>query len=144
MGLLAIMPCLPIGFATLFLGPFTMSLPLYCSYGLIGHHSCYIISLSLPLYFMCFLGPFTSSLLLIILMGLLLHFLGFLGHLLLLYLLLASWACWLSILPLQPIRLVTFFFFFLPFCSSFLLISLIFGFLLLLGPLSKIGINKYK
>ena len=75
-----------------FLGPFTTSLPLYCSYGLIGHHSCHISSLSLPLYFLGFLGPFTSSLILIILMVYYFIYWVSLAHLLLLYLLLASWA----------------------------------------------------
>ena len=51
----------------------------YHSYGLIGHYSCHVSPLSLPLYSLGFLSLFTSSLPLFTLMGLLLNSLGFLN-----------------------------------------------------------------
>ena len=62
-----------------FLGPFTTSFPLIIFYGLVGHHSCYVSPLSLPLYSLGFLSPFTSSLPLFTPMGFLLDSLGFLS-----------------------------------------------------------------
>ena len=54
-----------------------MSFPLIIFYGLVGHHSCHVSPLSLPLYSLGSLGPFTSSLPLFTPMGLLLHSLCF-------------------------------------------------------------------
>ena len=62
-----------------FLGPFITSFPLIIFYGLVGHHSCYVSLLSLPLYSLGFLSPFTSSLPLFTPMGFLLDSLGFLS-----------------------------------------------------------------
>ena len=93
--------------------------------------------MNLLIHFLGFPNPFTSSLPFIVLMGLLLHSLGFLGPftptlpLLILMGLLAinpaisaCWACFL-----------------IPLLFSLSHFFYIIGLLLLLGPLSKVGIN---
>ena len=59
------------------------------------------------------------------------------AHLLLLYLFLFLWACWPSILPFQPIRLVFLFLNLFPLLTFSIVVLL-----LLLDPLSKMGINR--
>jgi len=76
------LPCQPIDLLIL---SFELPQPIYYiftsyhSYRLVGHHSCYVSPLSLPLYSLGFLSPFISSLPLITPMSLLPYSLGFLS-----------------------------------------------------------------
>ena len=142
MALLASVPAVSVNwFSPLgFLGPFTISLPLITFMGLLT------IIPAMPNHWVFYFIPWTSSTRLLLLYLSLFpwtyHFIHWASsaHLLLFYLLLLSYSYWLSILPHQPTGPVTSFFYY--FSTHFLLISLIVGLLLLLGLVSKLGINK--
>ena len=118
---LSFLPCWPIELLPLSLGffsSFTLSLPLIPPMGLLA-----VISTILT-HWACYLFPWASS-----------------ANLLYLYLLFVPRVCWLSFLPCLPIGFNNLL---LPFKFHFPSTSLIVGLLLLLGFLSKVGINNDK
>ena len=144
MGLLANILALSACFTTLFLGlpwPIYFFFTSFYSLGHIGHHSCHASSLSLLIYSSDFPGPFTSSLPLIISMALLLHYLGFISP----FISSLSFVIFMGLLAINPTTSAqwTYFLISLPFCPSFSFIFLIVELLLLLGPLSIMGINSH-